>query len=70
MYSALNDSGSVMSLALLDTLQVNTTSLSERCSASSVYQLKIPAGKEPSRPGNDITFTGPSVVFDVTLPNS
>jgi hypothetical protein len=70
MYSAENTSGSVMSLALADTLQVNTTALSERCSASSVYQLKIPAGKEPTRPGNDITFTGPSVVFDVTLPNS
>jgi len=70
MYAAGNASGSVMSLAFDDTLQVNTTSLSERCSASSVYQLKIPAGKEPSRPGNDITFTGPSVVFDVTLPNS
>jgi len=70
MYSALHTDGNVMSLAIGDTLQVNTSSLSERCSASSVYQLKIPAGKEPSRPGNDITFTGPSVVFDVTLPNS
>jgi hypothetical protein len=70
MYSALNTSGSVMSLALEDTLQVNTTDVSERCSASSVYELKIPAGKEPTRPGNDITFTGPSVVFDVTLLNS
>jgi hypothetical protein len=69
MYGEGNASGSVMSLALADTLQVNTTSLSERCSASSLYQLKIPAGKEPTRPGNDITFTGPSVVFDVTLPN-
>jgi hypothetical protein len=70
MYSAGNDSGSVMSLAFGDTLQVNDTSHSERCSASSVYQLKIPANKEPTRPGDNITFTGPSVVFDVTLPNS
>jgi hypothetical protein len=70
MYSAENASGSVMSLALADTLQVNDESFSERCSASSVYQLKIPAGKEPTRPGDNITFTGPSVVFDVTLPNS
>jgi hypothetical protein len=70
MYEAEHASGSVMSLSFGNTLQVNTTSLSERCSASSVYQLKIPAGKEPTRPGNDITFTGPSVVFDVTLPNS
>ena len=70
MYASGNDSGSVMSLVLADTLQVNTTDESERCSASSVYQLKIPAGKEPTRPGNNITFTGPSVVFDVTLPNS
>jgi hypothetical protein len=69
MYSALNASGSVMVLALADTLQVNSASFSDRCSASSVYQLKIPAGKEPTRPGNDITFTGPSVVFDVTLLN-
>jgi hypothetical protein len=69
MYALGNDSGSVMSLALGDTLQVNTTDVSERCSASSVYELKIPSGKEPTRPGNDITFTGPSVVFDVTLPN-
>jgi hypothetical protein len=69
MYSELFSSGSVMSLALADTLQVNGTSLSERCSASSVYQLKIPAGKEPTRPGDNITFTGPSVVFDVTLLN-
>jgi len=70
MYSAENASGSVMVLALVDTLQVNDESVSERCSASSVYQLKIPAGKEPTRPGDNITFTGPSVVFDVTLPNS
>ena len=69
MYSAENTSGSVMVLALANTLQVNVENLSERCSASSVYQLKIPAGKEPTRPGNDITFTGPSVVFDVTLPD-
>ena len=69
MYSESNTSGSVMSLALADTLQVNGTSHSERCSASSVYQLKIPADKEPTRPGDNITFTGPSVVFDVTLPN-
>jgi hypothetical protein len=69
MYSEGFSSGSVMSLALADTLQVNATSLSERCSASSVYQLKIPADKEPTHPGDNITFTGPSVVFDVTLLN-
>jgi hypothetical protein len=70
MYGAGNNSGSVMSLAYADTLQVNTTSISERCSAGSSYELKVPAGLEPTRPGNDITFTGPSVSFDVTLPNS
>lgn len=70
MYGAANNSGSIMSLALADTLQVNTTTNSERCSATSAYELKVPANKEPTRPGNDITFTGPSVSFDVTLPNS
>lgn len=70
MYGAGNNSGSIMSLAYGDTLQVNTTTASERCSASSNYELKVPAGLEPTRPGNDITFTGPSVSFNVTLPNS
>jgi hypothetical protein len=69
MYSALNATGSVMTLAPEDTLQVNDADVSERCSMSSIYQLKIPAGKEPTRPGDNITFTGPSVVFDVTLPD-
>lgn len=70
MYGAGNNSGSIMSLAYGDTLQVNTTSASERCSASSNYVLKVPAGLEPTRPGNDITFTGPSVTFNVTLPGA
>lgn len=70
MYGEGNNSGSVMSLAYGDTLQVNSTTASERCSASSIYELKVPAGLEPTRPGNDITFTGPSVSFDVTLPSS
>ena len=70
MYGEGHNSGSVMSLLYADTLQVNTTIVSERCSAGSSYELKVPAGLEPTRPGNDITFTGPSVSFDVTLPNS
>lgn len=70
MYEAGHSSGNIMSLAYADTLQVNTTTNSERCSASATYELKVPANKEPTRPGNDITFTGPSVSFDVTLPNS
>ena len=70
MYGAGFADGKVMELVLADTLQVNDADVSERCSVSSIYQLKIPAGKEPTRPGDDITFTGPSVVFDVTLPNS
>jgi hypothetical protein len=70
MYEAEHSSGNIMSLAYADTLQVNTTTNSERCSASATYELKVPANKEPTRPGNDITFTGPSVSFDVTLPNS
>ena len=69
MYGEGNNSGSVMSLSFANTVQVNTETVSERCSATSVYTLKVPAGKEPTNPGNDITFTGPSVVFDVTLPN-
>jgi hypothetical protein len=70
MYGVGNNSGSVMSLAVGDTLQVNTTTVSERCSASSAYELKVPANLEPTNPGDNITFTGPSVSFDVTLPNS
>ena len=70
MYGDGNNSGSIMSLAFADTLQVNTTENSERCSASSVYELKVPANLEPTNPGDDITFTGPSVSFNVTLPNS
>jgi len=70
MYSGDNNSGNIMSLSLADTLQVNTTSISERCSASSSYEMKVPANLEPSNPGQNITFTGPSVNFDVTLPNS
>ena len=70
MYAAGHNSGNVMSLAVGNTLQVNTTTTSERCSASSAYELKVPANLEPTHPGNDITFTGPSVSFDVSLPNS
>ena len=70
MYAAGHNSGNVMSLAVGKTLQVNTTTSSERCSASSAYELKVPANLEPTHPGADITFTGPSVSFDVTLPNS
>ena len=69
MYGAGFAAGKVMELVLADTLQVNGADVSERCSMSSIYQLKIPAGKEPTRPGNNIIFTGPSVVFDVTLPD-
>ena len=69
MYGEGNNSGNVMALSFANTVQVNTETVSERCSATSVYRLKVPAGQEPTNPGNDITFTGPSVVFDVTLPN-
>ena len=70
MYDETHDSGSVMSLSYTNTLQVNTTSSSERCSASSSYEMKVPANLEPTNPGQNITFTGPSVSFDVTLPTS
>ena len=70
MYGVGHNSGSVMSLTYANTLQVNTTSASERCSAGSNYELKVPANLEPRNPGQNITFTGPSVSFDVTLPNS
>lgn len=69
MFGADNNSGAVMSLSLANTLQVNTTTTSERCSASSSYELKVPANLEPTRPGDNITLTGPSVSFDVTLPS-
>lgn len=69
MYGVGNNSGAVMSLSLENTLQVNTTTTSERCSASSSYELKVPANLEPTRPGDNITLTGPSVSFDVTLPS-
>ena len=69
MYGVGNNTGNVMSLSLANTLQVNTTSNSERCSASSSYELKVPANLEPTRPGNDLTLTGPSVSFNVTLPS-
>lgn len=68
MYAAGTNSGDVMSLSYANTQQVNSTSASERCSASYVVELKIPANLEPDRPGDDHTFTGPSLKYSVTLP--
>jgi hypothetical protein len=70
LYGADNSSSQVLSLSFGNTAQVNTTEISERCTLSGTYAVSVPAGKQPSFPGSNYVFTGPTISTDITLPNS
>lgn len=70
LYGVGNNSASVLSLAFASTQQVNTESISERCTLSGIYSVTVPAGKQPSFPGSNYVFSGPTISTDITLPNS
>ena len=70
LYGVGHNSATVMSLAFSSTAQVNSTTSSERCSSGAVYAMKVPANREPASPGSNYVFTGPTVTFGITLPNS
>jgi hypothetical protein len=70
LYGVSNNSASVLSLAFASTQQVNTESTSERCTLSGSYSVTVPSGKQPSFPGSNYVFSGPTISTDIELPNS
>lgn len=70
LYGVGNNSASVLSLAYSSTQQVNTASTSERCTLSGIYSVTVPSGKQPSFPGSNYVFSGPTISTDIELPNS
>ena len=68
LYGVGNNSAGVLSLAFASTQQVNTESASERCTLSGSYSVTVPAGKQPSFPGSNYVFSGPTISTDIELP--
>jgi hypothetical protein len=70
LYDADNNTDVVLTLPYASTQQVNSTTVSERCTLSGVYTVTVPSGKQPASPGSNYVFTGPTISTDITLPNS